>query len=163
MACKEVQEWQRRTVAAATCIAGSLLPARTTMVGLSHGGIYKLLPILTWTEERRKPQEECKKAISVLCESALRLALDIRRTRAVYGIMIPKELGLVDKEHGSIVQGISLGPRLTKEPTRIVFVLSGALIRRSAIPHGPERDREVLEKAQVVGELPARQEGTAGG
>ena len=83
----------------------------------------------------------------------------MRRTRAVYRIIISEELGVIDEEPGSIMQEISLGPRVTKEPTRIVFALSGALIRHSAVPHGPERDREVLEKAQLVGGLPAVQRG----
>ena len=92
-----------------------------------------LLPVLTWTGKRHKPQEECKHAISVLYESALQFALDMRRTRAVCRIIVPDELvDPVDESPNSIMQEISLGPRLSKGDTRIAFVLSGALVTKAA-------------------------------
>ena len=103
-----------------------------------------LLPILTWTEDRRQPQKECKHAMAILCESAVRFRLDMRLTRAVDRIVIPEELDLVDETPGSMMKEISLASRLTKEATRIVFALSGALIKDPIVPAGPESDIEVL-------------------
>jgi hypothetical protein len=112
-----------------------------------------LLPVLTWTDNRRKPQEECKHALSVLCESALQLALDMRRTRTGYGIIIPKEGGLVGASPNSIMQDMTKCPQLARRHTQIAFVLSGALVRKAILPN-PYSQYEVLEKAQVAGGLP---------
>jgi hypothetical protein len=113
-----------------------------------------LLPVLSWTGNPRKPQQEYRAAISLLCDGALRFALEMRRTRTVYRFIVPKEGDLVDESPNSIMQEISMGPRLARGPSRIYFVLSEALVTDAITPSNADSQYEVLETAQVVGELP---------
>lgn len=112
-----------------------------------------MLPVLTWTEDRRRPQGDCREAVSLLYDGALRFVLEMRRTRTVYRLIVPKEGDLVDESPNSTMQEISMGPQLAKGPSRIYFVLSAALVRDAITPSNTDRQYEVLEKAQVVGEL----------
>jgi hypothetical protein len=92
--------------------------------------------------------------MAVLCGSALQFALDMRRTRAVYRIIVPRRGGLVDESPDSIMQETDMALQLAKEPTRMTFTLCAALVRL-ATGSNTESKVEVLRSRSQDAQLPA--------
>jgi hypothetical protein len=86
-----------------------------------------------------------KHTISILCQGALQFALDLRRTRALYRIIVTKG-ELVGEWPKSIMQEISVGRQLAPEHSPIAFALSGQLVRDPITISHSESQFEVLGK-----------------